>query len=123
MQWAFSDNTNVGDTTILNRKGKEFVLVEATESGYIEIASGKYDYVRDINEQIYRKQTFSSRVHSEKYRSQEGRDRWDTVNVGDRENGRRIDDESGEEKLQNNTSGNDESIRSGDKKSDHFIKN
>ena len=37
MRWAYSNNTNIGDTNIFNRNGREYVLIEATEDGYIEL--------------------------------------------------------------------------------------
>lgn len=49
MIWANSANTQIGDTKILNNNGK-FVLIEATENGYIEIESGNYDAVEGAKE-------------------------------------------------------------------------
>lgn len=49
MIWANSANTQIGDTKILNNNGK-FVLIEATENGYIEIESGNYDAVKGAKE-------------------------------------------------------------------------
>lgn len=50
MIWANSANTQVGDTKIFNNRGKGFVIVEATENGYIEVGSGSYKSVKEIKE-------------------------------------------------------------------------
>ena len=50
MIWANSANTQVGDTKIFNNKGKGFVLVEATENGYVEVGNGSYEYVMEVKE-------------------------------------------------------------------------
>lgn len=50
MIWANSANTQVGDTKIFNNRGKGFVLVEATENGYVEVGIGSYKSVKEIKE-------------------------------------------------------------------------
>lgn len=117
MRWAHSNKTAVGDTTIINRNGRNFVLIEATEEGYIELASGNYDRVRDINEQLYKESAVESRESFEEYRANKGTDRWDTVNAGDGGNGGRVNDSAGTEGLQSYSTGDNESLRTNSKES------
>lgn len=122
MQWAYSNKTNVGDTKVFNKNGKNYVLIEATEDGYIEIASGNYEKVRNINERVYRKQTLSFGMHFEKYRADEGGNRWDFVNVRDRRTVGRVDYETEKEGFQNNTTRNIKSVRSDSEKPSAKVK-
>ncbi|MBQ7128806.1 MAG: hypothetical protein IJO19_02325, partial [Clostridia bacterium] len=53
MQWAYADSTNTGDTKVLNRNGKEFVLIEATDNGYVELYSNKnYERVKEVKREF-----------------------------------------------------------------------
>lgn len=122
IQWAYSNKTNVGDTKVFNKNGKNYVLIEATEDGYIEIASGNYEKVRNINERVYRKQTLSFGMHFEKYRADEGGNRWDFVNVRDRRTVGRVDYETEKEGFQNNTTRNIKSVRSDSEKPSAKVK-
>lgn len=122
MRWAYSNNTNIGDTNIFNRNGREYVLIEATEDGYIELASGNYESVRYEYERIYAKTINENLRNTEEYRSSKGTDIWDNVNVGHRRNGNGISGENSREKFQSHTTGNDEFIRSNSKKTQGIVK-
>jgi len=71
MQWAYSASTNVGDTKIFNDRGKSFVVLEATEDGYIEIARGSYEEVKEF-EQLYKAENEGFDRNVETYKSIEG---------------------------------------------------
>ena len=71
MQWAYSASTNVGDTKIFNDRGKSFVVLEATEDGYIEIARGSYEEVKEL-EQIYNAENEGFDRYAETYKSIKG---------------------------------------------------
>ena len=122
MRWAYSNNTNIGDSNILCRNGKEFVLIEATEDGYIELASGNYESVRYEYERIYARAINENLRNTEEYRSSKGTDIWDNVNVRNRRNGNGISGENSREKFQSHTTGNDEFICSNSKKTQGIVK-
>ena len=115
MIWANSANTQVGDTKIFNNMGKSFVLVEATENGYVEVESGSYDELRSIYEQTYRKTTNKVYEHSKVLQSEQGRDFFDLFNDENRTNVGRYSEKIGEERFQNDTSRNNEYLQSSDK--------
>ncbi|MBO5495306.1 MAG: hypothetical protein J5964_06265 [Eubacterium sp.] len=103
----------MGDTKVLNRNGREYVLIEATEDGYIEIANGNYEKVRAINEQAYRDAAISSRVLTERIRIESGRDRWSAFDDDEREYGARNRGQARRAGLQDDTAGDAEHLRSG----------
>ena len=115
MIWANSANTQVGDTKIFNNRGKSFVLVEATENGYIEVESGSYDELRSIYEQTYRKTTNKVYEHSKALQSEQGRDFFNLFNDENRTNVGGYSEKIGEERFQNDTSRNNEYLQSSDK--------
>lgn len=47
MQWRYQADTKVGDLNIVNGKGG-FALLEATEDGYVEIAKGNWNEMKEL---------------------------------------------------------------------------
>ncbi len=115
MIWANSANTQVGDTKIFNNRGKGFVLVEATENGYVEVGSGSYDELRSIYEQTYRKTTNKVYEHSKVLQSEQGRDFFNLFNDENRTNVGGYSEKIGGERFQNDTSRNNKYLQSSDK--------
>lgn len=122
MRWAYSNNTNIGDSNILCRNGKEFVLIEATEDGYIELASGNYESVRYEYERIHEQENDSIYEHIEKIRSQQRPNMWNIKYDGGRTDGSGNSEYIGGEEFQNNTTGNNEHLRSGNKDTSKQLK-
>ena len=52
MQWARHPDTKPGDAKIFNRKWREFVLLEATEDGYVELKTGKYRHFKGMEYEV-----------------------------------------------------------------------
>lgn len=122
MSWAHSPSTNIGDTKILNQNGKAFALIEATEDGFVEIAVGKYDEVKDKYVQIHGKTDNSFYEYSRQIRSKRNGS-MRSYNSADR--GRddvRNSGLVGGERIQNNTTRNTEHLRSGDKETSEQVK-
>ena len=94
--------------------------LRATEDGFIELSSGNYQEMRDLSERIYRETTLSSRDSAEEYWTDEGTDMWDSVNDKDRENGFGDNEKIRGERLQNESAGDDEYLRSGDRRESQF---
>lgn len=110
-----SANTQVGDKKIFNNRGKGFVIVEATENGYIEVESGSYGELRSIYEQTYRKTTYKVYEYSKVLQSEQGRDFFNLFDDENRTNVGRYSKKIGRERFQNNTSRNNEYLQSSDK--------
>ena len=68
MQWANSASTKTDDIKVFNDRGKEFVLNMATEDGYIELARGNYEEVREL-EQLYNAENEGFDRYAETYKS------------------------------------------------------
>ena len=114
MIWANSAGTTVGDTKIFNRNGRDFVLLESTEDGYIEIANGNYKELKKL-EQQYREPNDSVHVYSKIVRNaKNGNIADDSVaeDGGEYEQGSRS---ARSKRFQNNTTGNDELLQSSNK--------
>lgn len=116
MQWAHSAGTEIGDCKILNRKGKEFVLLEATYDGYVELAAGKFEEMKYIEQQYCNEPDNSVYVHSQMFESSKAR----SISTNDiTENNSKYGYSSKNVKsegLQNDTAGNDEYLRSSDQR-------
>ena len=115
MIWANSSTTQVGDTKILNNKGKNFVLIEATENGYVEIESGSYDKVRGLYEQTHRETISSLYDYSKELQSEQGRDTFNLFNDEVRADDGRYSETTGVERFSNNKSRNAQYLQSSDK--------
>ena len=115
MSWAHSGRTQVGDVIILNRNGKDFALIKATEDGYIELFTGSFIEMRDAYERIHGKEVGSVYVNIETLRSEQGGDFRN--NLYDEDGGYDVGDSGkiGSRGLQDNTSTNDENLRTRDK--------
>lgn len=122
MRLAYSNNTNIGDTDILNRNGREYVLIEATEYGYIELANGNYESVRYEYERIHEQENDSLYEHIEKIRSQQRPNMWNIKYDERRTNGSGNSEYFGREEFQDNTTGNNEHLRTGNKNTSKQIK-
>ena len=116
MSWAYSASTKTGDVKIFNDCGREFVLNEATEDGYIEISRGNYEEVFGLYEQMQREADNSFYGYAQQIRSQQGRS-MRAEQHGDKFRGNSVENSryTGSQKLQINPPGNAESVRSSDK--------
>lgn len=80
MRWAHSVPTEIGDTKFFPHKSGNFVLLEKTENGYVEIARGTYKDVKYIYEQAYRSTIKGLRDYSENIERRGKADNWDLFN-------------------------------------------
>ncbi len=113
MIWARSSSTNAGDFKILSRNGKDFVVIEATDDGFIELSSGKYEEVVAIYERLHREKDTSFYEDAQEIRTEQNRDLWDLQYV---ENGGYIAENGGQirrEGLQTDTARNDKHMWNG----------
>lgn len=128
MQWAYSNKTNVGDTKVFNKNGKNYVLIEATEDGYIEIASGNYEKVSDIYGRIYNEATeYSLWSFKENRSSKRGNIRnnahtGNSRNRDDGTNGRRTSDRTGQKELSDYPTRNTKPVHSDIEKTSAKVK-
>ncbi len=116
MAWANSATTKPGDTKILNNNGGEFVLLEATENGYIEVARGKYKEVLSYYDEMQRQADNSFYGYSEEIRSNKNgnlQSEFVGTEIGrnDAENSR----QTGSQGLQADTARNNENLHTGNK--------
>lgn len=122
MQWAYSNKTNVGDTKVFNKNGKNYVLLEATEDGYIEIASGNYEKVRADYENSYNKANNGVYGNIKRIRSEERRN----IRNNTFDKNRRYDDrDSGQNRneiSQNNITRNNEHLRTSNQETSENVK-
>ena len=122
MRWAYSNNTNFGDTNIFNRNGREYVLIKATEDGYIELASGNYESVRNEYERAYNQTNNSVYGNIKTIRTEKGRDIW---NMQSSEDGGNVNRNSGQNRRtisESNISTDNEHLRTGNKGTSKQIK-
>ena len=115
MIWAKSTDRQLGDLKILNANGKNFALIEATEDGFVEIKRGTYKEVQARYERVHREKDRSFHAYTEEIRSKQDRNMWDMQYAGDRGYATRYGEQTGRKGLQNNTSRNNEYLRTGDK--------
>lgn len=111
MQWANSAATEAGDMAILNRKGREFVLLEATGNDTIELMKGTYKKVRSYYERTYGETIHRIYEHIESIKAEQNRDTGDLLNAGNRRHAVRDAGQDGRKGLQTDTAGNDEHLR------------
>lgn len=114
MQWAYSASTNTGDTKIFNRKGKKFVLLEATDEGYVELASGNYERMKSLERKFERPRN-TVYVHTRVFGNAKARntaDNSDTRYSGEYE---QSGGQTRGKRLQSDTTGNAEHLRTSDK--------
>ena len=107
MRWARRTSTRPGDSTILNMNGKYFVLIEATEDGFIEIAKGNYKEVQRY-EQAYRRATDEIYGNTKGFETNQGRDIWDMQPDGNRGDGHGNNQQTESQRLQNDSAGDNE---------------
>ena len=111
MQWANSAATEAGDMAILNRKGREFVLLEATGNDTIELMKGTYKKVRSYYERTYGKTVNRIYEHTDSLKTERNRNTWDMLDAGNRRHAVRDAGQDGRKGLQTDTAGNDEHLR------------
>ena len=111
MQWANSAATEAGDMAILNRKGREFVLLEATGNDTIELMKGTYKKVRSYYERTYGETIHRIYEHIESIKAEQNRDTGDLLNAGNRRHAVRDAGQDGRKGLQTDAAGNDEHLR------------
>lgn len=116
MQWAYSAGTEPGDLKILNRKGKEFVLLKATDDGYVELAAGKYEEMKYIGQQYYNEPDNSVHVHSQVFKSSKARSAKNNDITENNSKHGYGSKKIGSEGLQNDPTGNAENLRSSDRR-------
>lgn len=122
MQWAYSNKTNVGDTKVFNKNGKNYVLLEATEDGYIEIASGNYEKVRADYENSYNKANNGVYGNIKRIRSEKRRNIRNNAFDKNRRNDDRDNGQNRNEISPNNITRNNEYLRTGDQKPSAKVK-
>lgn len=121
MQWSNSAGTQEGDTKVFCKKAGEFVLLEADgNGGAVELARGNYKKVRNYLERIYNEGSVGGEIgslyeDSQIVRSEEGRNIRSVFNDEITTNDDSYSRQTGGERLQNNSSGNNEHNRTGDK--------
>ena len=116
MKWAHSNNTNVGDAKIINRKGNEFVLIEATKDGYIELATGNtFKELRDYYEQLHKKEDYDFYGSIEEFGAVKRPSMWNNVNDENGRNGARNTGQVERQGLQDDSAIDNEYLRRGNK--------
>lgn len=115
MQWAYSASTKTGDTKVLNRNGKEFVLLEATDDGYVELYSGTYEGAKAL-EKTYRRTDEKIYEYIEGFETDKDGNSLYSIGTNDTTNAvGMLEDVRGKE-IQNNSSRNAKHLQSSDKK-------
>ena len=117
MNWRYKANTKVGDVNIVSSKGS-FVLLEATEDGYVELARGNWSRVKELKaeyERAHKETNESLHNYSEELRFDGRTDTWDLFDDEDRGYGVGNSSDFGRQGLQSDSSGSDEHSKLGDK--------
>ena len=117
MSWRYKANTKVGDENIVSSKGS-FVLLEATEDGYVELARGNWSRVKELKaeyERAHKETNESLHNYSEELRFDGRTDTWDLFDDEDRGYGVGNSSDFGRQGLQFDSSGSDEHSKLGDK--------
>lgn len=117
MSWRYKANTKVGDVNIVSSKGS-FVLLEATEDGYVELARGNWSRVKELKaeyERAHKETNESLHNYSEELRFDGRTDTWDLFDDEDRGYGVGNSSDFGRQGLQSDSSGSDEHSKLGDK--------
>ena len=115
MQWAYNPGTDVGDINIFNRNGKEFVLIEATENGYVELANGEYEEMNFEYERLHSEKDKSIYESVNEIRTDQRTDMWDLQYDENRKNDDRDSKSIGIKKIQTDSSADNEHLRSSNK--------
>lgn len=115
MNWAYHPDTQVGDTNIFFRNNVA-VLVEATENGFIEISSGKYEKVRSVYEQAHRETNRGLYANLSRIESRRGTDSWDLQYAEDGRYDVRDAQQNESQGFQTDSERDDEHLWSGDKR-------
>ncbi len=113
--WAKATERQPGDLKILNANGKYFALIEATEDGFIELAKGNYKEMKSKYEQAYSNAVDEIYGNLESYETDKGRDNWDMQFYGEGRNGNGNPQQIKSQRLQDNSTRNDEHLRNGNK--------
>ena len=122
MQWAYNAGTKTGDAKVFSVNGKHFVLLEATDNGYIEIAKGNYEEVVLEYERIHSEKDTSFDEDTQEIRTEQNGNLWDLQSNDFGEDGFGDSGQIRGEELQTNTTRNNEHLQSGHK-GKHEIKN
>lgn len=114
--WSKATERNVGDLTVLNQNGKRFVLIEATEDGYIELKKGKYEEVYAEYERVHGEKDTGFYEDIDEIRTEQNPNLWNLQYAGNRGNDVGDVGQVGSEELSTNTAGSDEYLRKSDKR-------
>ena len=87
-------------------------MIQATEQGFVEVYSGKYKEMQEI-ERLYQEETQSTDRSIEEYESEQKPDSWNLFDVENGTNGRRHSYNSEESWNRTSATRNDESLRTG----------
>ena len=115
LKWARNTDRRIGDVTILNANGKYFALIEATEDGFIELRTGNYEEVHAEYERIHSEKDTSFYEDIEEIRTEQDTNLWDLQHVGHGRNDDRNGGQARSERIQSDTAGSNEHLRSGNK--------
>ncbi|MEE1023758.1 MAG: hypothetical protein U0L48_01715, partial [Acutalibacteraceae bacterium] len=115
MQWAYNSETEVGDINIFNRNGREFVLIKATENGYVELASGKYKEMKFEYERLHSEKDKSVYGTVNEIRTDKRTDMWYLQYDENRGNDVRDSKSTGSKGIQTDSSADNEHLRSSNK--------
>ena len=114
MQWSHRTYRQNGDSTVIyDGRRRKYILIEATDDGYIEVFAGNYEKVRSIYEQAHRGADYEIHEDSNEARTQQGRGLWDMQLSQNRGNDDRNAGQAGSEGLQTDAAGDDEHLRRG----------
>ena len=112
MNWAKKADRKSGDARILyDPKRKKYVIIEALEDGYFEVAAGTYEAMEEEYEQAYTRATDEVYGNTESFESAEGSDIWNLQFSQDGGNGRRNDSAVEGEGFQGDIAGSDQFLR------------
>ena len=115
MSWANEANRRKGDIKLLNRNGKEFVLIMSDGSGgFTEISSGGYGNMRAEYERLYSEENSGIYGNFKTLRTEQRGNIWDMQSDEERRNGTSDSESVGSQRLQKDTAGNNEHLRSSD---------
>ena len=112
MNWAKKADRKSGDARILyDPKRKKYVIIEALEDGYFEVAAGTYEAMEEEYEQAYTRATDEVYGNLEGAKSAEGSDLWDLQFSQNREYDDGDDSPVGSEGFQGDIAGSDQYLR------------
>lgn len=111
MIWSRRSNRQSGDNTIIyDGRRKKYILIEAMEDGYFEVAAGTYEEMSDLYERAHRGTNYEIHADSNETRAQQGRGMWDMQFPQNRGNDDRDAGPSGSQGLQDDTARGNEHL-------------